>query len=54
MMMGLRPGEVRGLKWSDINWDERTLTIERQLQRVKAEGLVFRQVKQGSPNNPSN
>ena len=46
MMMGLRPGEVRGLKWSDINWDEKTLTIERQLQRVKAEGLVFRQVKQ--------
>jgi integrase len=46
MMIGLRPGEVRGLRWSDLNWDERTLTIERQLQRVKAEGLVFRQVKQ--------
>jgi len=46
MMMGLRPGEVRGLRWSDINWDERNLTIERQLQRVKDEGLVFRQVKQ--------
>ena len=46
MMMGLRPGEVRGLRWADINWEERTLTIERQLQRVKDEGLVFRQVKQ--------
>ena len=46
MMMGLRPGEVRGLRWSDINWDERNLTIERQLQRVKDEGLVFRPVKQ--------
>ena len=46
MMMGLRPGEVRGLRWTDINWDERNLTIERQLQRVKDEGLVFRPVKQ--------
>jgi integrase len=46
IMMGLRPGEVRGLRWSDINWDEKTMTIERQLQRVKDEGLVFRQVKQ--------
>jgi integrase len=46
MMMGLRPGEVRGLRWSDIDWDERNLTIERQLQRVKDEGLVFRPVKQ--------
>lgn len=46
MMMGLRPGEVRGLRWSDIDWDDRLITIERQLQRVSNEGLVFRPVKQ--------
>lgn len=46
MMMGLRPGEVRGLKWTDVNWDESLITIERQLQRVTSEGLVYRPVKQ--------
>lgn len=47
MVMGLRPGEVMGLKWSDVDWNQRTLTIERQVQRVKGEGLVFQSSKQG-------
>jgi integrase len=46
MVCGLRPGEVLGLLWSDINWESRTLTIERQVQRVKDIGLVFQSVKQ--------
>lgn len=38
--IGLRPGEVAGLKWKDFNpWDG-TLVIERQMQRVKGKGLV--------------
>jgi integrase len=45
-IVGARPGEILGLKWSDIHWDEQYILIERQLQRVKDEGLVFRQVKQ--------
>jgi integrase len=45
-MIGPRPCEVLGLHWSDINWEEQTLRIERQLQRVKGQGLVFRPVKQ--------
>ena len=47
MVCGLRPGEVLGLCWSDIDWDERTLTISRQVQRVAGQGLVFQSVKQG-------
>jgi integrase len=47
MVCGLRPGEVLGLLWSDIAWDERTLTISRQVQRIAGKGLVFQSVKQG-------
>lgn len=47
LVMGLRPGEVLGLKWSDIDWNQKTLTIERQVQRVKSQGLVFQTSKTG-------
>ena len=47
MVCGLRPGEVAGLRWTDIDWKERTLTISNQVQRVAGEGLVFQSVKQG-------
>ena len=45
-MLGLRPGEALGLKWSDLNIDECTLLIERQVQRAKGKGLVLKSVKQ--------
>lgn len=47
MISGLRPGEVLGLKWSDVDWEKSTLTISRQVQRVTGQGLVFQSVKQG-------
>ena len=31
---GLRRGELLGLKWSDINFESRTLEVKRQIQRV--------------------
>lgn len=34
MYTGLRLGEVCGLKWSDIDWQERTITVNRTVQRV--------------------
>lgn len=34
MYTGLRLGEVCGLKWSDIDWQERTITVKRTVQRV--------------------
>jgi integrase len=43
---GLRPGEALGLKWSDLDVEQRTLGIARQLQRVKGAGLVLKAVKQ--------
>jgi integrase len=45
-MLGLRPGEALGLKWSDLNVDDCTLLIERQVQRAKGQGLVLKAVKQ--------
>ena len=45
-MLGLRPGEALGLKWSDLNIEDGTLLIERQVQRVKGKGLVLKEVKQ--------
>ena len=39
--IGARPGEIRGLKWSDIDEDKLTINIERQVIRVKGEGLSF-------------
>lgn len=38
--VGLRPGEVAGLKWSDFDAAKKNLKIVRQLQRVKGKGLV--------------
>ena len=39
--IGARPGEIRGLRWSDINEEKLTINIERQVIRVKGEGLSF-------------
>ena len=45
-MLGLRPGEALGLKWSDLNVEDCTLRVERQVQRAKGKGLVLKEVKQ--------
>jgi len=34
LTLGLRPGELFGLQWVDVDWEERTLTIRRQIQEV--------------------
>ncbi len=41
---GLRQGELVGLKWSDVDWVNRRLRIQRQLQRVSG-GLTFSEPK---------
>jgi integrase len=33
LYLGLRPGEVLGLQWSDIDFNERTLSVRRSLKR---------------------
>ena len=44
---GARKGEIMALRWSDIDFINRTLTIERTLA-VTAEGLVFQPTKTGA------
>jgi integrase len=43
---GLRPGEALGLKWDDLDVENKTLRIARQIQRVKGRGLIVKSVKQ--------
>lgn len=45
-MLGLRPGEALGLKWSDLNVEDCTLLVERQVQRANGQGLILKSVKQ--------
>jgi integrase len=42
---GLRQGELLGLRWSDLDWETGRLRVQRQLQRVPGEGLVFSEPK---------
>jgi len=42
---GMRKGELLALKWTDLNWQHSTLRVQRQVQRIKGEGLVFRPPK---------
>jgi integrase len=36
---GLRKGEILGLKWQDIDWEGKRLTVQRQLQRIPGGGF---------------
>jgi integrase len=42
---GLRQGELLGLKWSDVDWSVPCLKVQRQLQRIVGQGLVFAEPK---------
>ncbi len=35
---GLRISEISGLQWQDINWINRTLSVNRNVQRIKQQG----------------
>jgi integrase len=39
VMLGLRRGEVLGLRWADINLDKGVLTVRRALQRIRRDQL---------------
>jgi len=41
LALGLRRGELLGLRWSDIDVGNRQLRVAQTLQRVRGEGLVF-------------
>src|SRR5579859_2597440 len=45
MTMGLRRGEVLALKWSDINWHENTVTVQRSGNFITGKGMVEKTTK---------
>lgn len=42
---GLRQGEILGLKWSDVDWENNRIQIQRQLQRVSGVGKKLTELK---------
>jgi integrase len=49
LMCGLRMGESLGLRWSDVDLEEGSLRIHRQLERIReGGGLVFSEPKNAS------
>lgn len=42
---GARVGELLGLRWSDVDFESRTLRIVRTVQRIPKEGIAFRSTK---------
>ncbi len=45
---GIRQGELLGLRWSDLDWVTRHLSVQRQLQRLSGQGMVFGEPKSAS------
>ncbi len=45
LVLGLRRSEVLGLRWQDIDFDQRHFTPVKQVQRVKGVGLVLKDLK---------
>ena len=45
LLTGFRQGEVLGLTWEDLDFNEGTLRLHRQLQRQKNKGLVLKTLK---------
>ncbi len=48
---GLRLGEARGLQWSDIDFANGRLVVNRALQRQTGSGYVFVEPKTAQPPN---
>jgi integrase len=42
---GMRQAELFGLKWSDVDWINGFIKIQRQAQRVERQGIVFSEPK---------
>jgi integrase len=47
---GMRRGENLGLKWSDIDFDDGTIHVQRSLTRTKSKGLILKDVKTENSN----
>jgi len=45
MASGMRPSEALGLKWPDIDFKNKRVTVRRSLSRVNGKGLVLEETK---------
>lgn len=45
LVLGLRQGELLGLKWSDVDWEQARLRVERTLSEQRGDQPVFHQTK---------
>jgi len=41
LMTGMREGELLGLKWPDVDWGKGQVHVQRQLQRIRGEGIIL-------------
>lgn len=44
---GMRRGEVLGLRWQDVDFDNLVISVRQSLQEVKGVGLTFKEPKSG-------
>ena len=42
---GMRQSELLGLQWADLDWTNKTLKVQRQLERKRGSGLNFSPLK---------
>jgi integrase len=49
---GLRPGELCALRWSDLNIETGTISVQQSVQRIKGMGRVVRQPKTAGSRRP--
>ena len=40
LAMGMRRGELLGLRWQDVNFDTRSLQVQRTISRQRKRGIV--------------
>ena len=50
LLTGMRRGEVCGLKWDDVDFEEETITVNRSVVTVKGYGAVTKSPKTASSN----
>ena len=44
---GMRRGEVLGLRWQDVDWDNKIIYVRQTLQPLRGVGLTFKEPKSG-------
>lgn len=45
VLAGLRRGEIFGLRWSDISFEEGTITVNQSAQYIKEKGIFYKEPK---------